>query len=164
MELSEVRDCVALGNGGALQIQTLANASIVDCRFTRNRAYKDGGGMQLKEAASIYCKGCIFTECTAVHGGGVRMRGGESMITTIEFCTFFRCGQSGTHCNFREFSIGMPCEHRRCSAAYHPLMAFMGFTTNSDLIIEGGAISASYTQVVTGAIVQPRLLGFAHDV
>jgi|EP00966_Prymnesium_polylepis_P111606 hypothetical protein len=147
MEMSEVRDCVALGDGGALQIFSTAIASIVDCHFTRNRAYKDGGGVHLREAALIYFKGCVFTECTAVHGGGVHISG-QAMNTTIDFCTFIRCVKikALAAASTRELSIAIPCEHCRCSAAYHPLMPLVGFS-NSELIIKGGAISAAGTQL-----------------
>ncbi len=59
------------GNGGAIYVTQLADATITGCEFTENVAASSGGGVSVNGQAHAKLTDSVFTGNTAVSGGGM---------------------------------------------------------------------------------------------
>ena len=82
------------GNGGAIDMSSWINSSIINCTFINNTCY-DGGG-------AIYgsnCAGTIISNCIFENNTSTRDNGGAGAIS------FYRCNSVISDCNFTNNSV-----------------------------------------------------------
>ena len=123
------------GNGGAIILEDLSTASLINCLFNENTSSSNGGAIYLAEGTTLTINNCSFNSnsITSGNGGAIYSYGATINATNSSFTNNSTTANGGA----------IACE--RSSSNVNSNLNITNCSFNSNSAVNGGAIYADYT-------------------